>query len=150
MSDYSTWLPEPRMAGKPPFTIETPHAQSIEGETIPRRHPLAAHGFLTVPEEGCNTLYDILVRCAKKWPNERGFGRRKVVRKHVETKEVKKVVDGKEEVTSKDWTYFELGPYGWTTYGEYVELCMQLGSAYRKLGLEAGDRVHVYAATRYV
>lgn len=146
--DYSTWIPQPRTTDKPPFSFPVPHAQVVEGETIPRRHPLALDGFLTVPEEGCNTLYDVLIRCGKKYGNERGFGTRKIVNKHIETKKIKKVVDGRDEYVSKDWTYFELSSYSYITYNEYVKLALELGSSFRKLGLGTGDKIHVYAATR--
>jgi len=146
--DYKKWVPVPQMAGKPPFTLPVIGATAVEGETIPRRHPAAVNGFLTIPEEGCHTLYDILIRAGKKFGEKKALGTRPVLKKHVETKKVKKVVDGKEIEVEKDWTYFELGPYSYVTFGEYVKLALQLGAGFRKLGLTKGDKVHVYAATR--
>jgi long-chain acyl-CoA synthetase len=146
--DYKKWVPVPQMTAKPPFTLPAIGATAVEGETIPRRHPEAVNGFLTIPEEGCHTLYDILIRADKKFGEKKAFGTRPVLNKHVETKKVKKVVDGKEIEVAKDWTYFELGPYSYITFGEYVKLALQLGAGFRKLGLTKGDKVHVYAATR--
>jgi len=146
--DYKKWIPTPQMSAKPPFTIPSPNSASEEGETIPRRHPKAVNGFITTPEEGCNTLYDVLIRAGKKFGGERALGTRPLLKKHVETKKIKKVVDGKEVEEDKKWTFFELGPYSWVTFGEYVALALQVGAGLRKFGLGRGERVHVYAATR--
>ena len=148
--DYKKWLPSPQMTAKPPFSLPTVGAAAVDGETIPRRHPSAVNGFLTVPEEGINTLYDVLIRAGKNFADKDGFGTRPLIKKHVETKMIKKHVDGKEVDVPKEWTFYEMGPYEWTTYGTYVELCLQLGAGFRKLGLGKGDRVHIYGATRWV
>lgn len=136
------------MTAKPPFTLPAVGATGVDGETIPRRHPHAVNGFLAVPEEGCHTLYDVLIRTGKKFGDKNGFGTRPLIDKHIETKMVKKKVNGEEIDVSKEWTYFELGPYSWTKFGDYVELALELGSGFRKLGLSKGDKVHMYAATR--
>lgn len=136
------------MMAKPPFTLPTVGATAINCETIPRRHPKAVNGFITIPEEGCHTLYDVLVRAGTKFGNEKALGTRPLLEKHVETKKIKKMVEGKETEVEKEWTFFELGPYSWTTFGEYVELALQVGAGFRRFGLTRGDKVHVYAATR--
>lgn len=146
--DFKHLVPVPQMSAKPPFTLPTPGAAAIDGETIPRRHPSAVNGFLSIPEEGINTLYDVLLRAGKKFGSQNAMGTRPLLKKHVETKKVKKVVEGKETEEEKEWTFFELGPYEWSTYSQYVELAVQVGAGLRKFGLEKGDRVHVYAATR--
>ena len=136
------------MSAKPPFTIPSLNTASKDGETIPRRHPTAVNGFITTSEEGCNTLYDVLIRSGKKFGSEKALGTRPLLKKHVEKKKIKKVVDGKETEEEKEWTFFELGSYGWVTYGEYVSLALQVGAGLRNFGLGRGDRVHVYAGTR--
>jgi long-chain acyl-CoA synthetase len=146
--DYKRLIPVPQMTAKPPFTLPTVGASAIDGETTPRRHPSAVNGFLSIPEEGINTLYDVLLRAGKKFGSEKALGTRPLLKKHVETKKIKKIVDGKEVEEEKEWTYFELGPYGWVTFGEYVELALQVGAGFGKFGLGKGDKVHVYAATR--
>jgi long-chain acyl-CoA synthetase len=146
--DYKKWVPVPHMTDKPPFTLPTVGATAVDGETIPRRHPKAVNGYLAVPEEGCHTLYDVLIRAAKKFGDQKGLGTRPLLHKHVETKKIKKVVDGKDTYVPKEWTYFEMGSYSWVTFGEYVKLALQLGAGFRRLGLTKGDKVHVYAATR--
>jgi long-chain acyl-CoA synthetase len=146
--DFKRLVPLPQMSAKPPFSLPTPGAASIPGETIPRRHPSAINGFVSIPEEGVNTLYDVLLRAGKKFGSQDALGTRRLLKKHVEKKKVKKVVDGAEVEEEKEWTFFELGPYEWVSYSEYVELAKQVGAGLRKFGLGKGDRVHVYAATR--
>jgi long-chain acyl-CoA synthetase len=146
--DYKKWIPVPQMMAKAPFTLPVVGASAVDGETIPRRHPEAVNGFVSIPEEGCHTLYDVLIRAGKKFGNEKGLGTRPLLKKHTETKKIKKVVDGKESEEEKEWTYFEMGPYSWTTFGEYVELALQIGAGFRNFGLAKGDKVHVYAGTR--
>jgi long-chain acyl-CoA synthetase len=77
--DYKKWVPVPQMAASPPFTLPVIGATAVEGETIPRRHPEAINGFLTIPEEGCHTLYDILIRAGKKFGEKNALGTRPVL-----------------------------------------------------------------------
>jgi long-chain acyl-CoA synthetase len=146
--DYKKYLPIPQMTAKPPFTLPAVGASAVDGETIPRRHPKAVNSFVSIPEEGCHTLYDVLVRAGQKFGNEKALGTRPLLKKHIETKKIKKMVDGKEREEEKEWTYFEMGSYSWTTFSEYVELALQVGAGFREFGLTKGDKVHVYAATR--
>ncbi|KAH8751233.1 putative long-chain-fatty-acid-CoA ligase [Hyaloscypha finlandica] len=145
--DYKKYLPVPQMTAKPPFTLPAVGASAVDGETIPRRHPKAVNSFVSIPEEGCHTLYDVLVRAGQKFGNEKALGTRPLLKKHIETKKIKKMVDGKEKEEEKEWTYFEMGSYSWTTFSEYVELALQVGAGFREFGLTKGDKVHVYAAT---
>lgn len=61
---------------------------------------------------------------------------------------MKKLVDGVEQEVEKKWTYFELTGYEYLSFVEFEKLVLQLGSGLRKLGLEKGNRVHLYATTR--
>lgn len=140
----------PRMVRRPPFSVEVPGLTKVEGETIPRRNPLAVNKLFTVPEEGVNTIYDIVRRSAAKFGNAKAIGTRPLIKTHVETKKIKKTVDGKEQEIDKKWTYFELGSYEYLSFIEYEKLVLQIGSGLRSLGLTEGERVHVFAATRYV
>ena len=138
----------PKLMKKPPFTIEAPGVEPKEGETIPRRNPLAKNGLITTPEEGVTTMYDIVKRGAEKFGNAKALGSRKVVQTHVETKKIKKIVDGKEQEVDKKWTYFELSEYHYMSFIEYEKLVHQVGAGLRKLGMQREDRVHIFAATR--
>jgi len=137
----------PVMSAKPPFSVEVPGAEPVEGEGIPRRHPLAKDGIWARPSEDINTVYDIVVRSATRYANVRCMGWRKLVKIHKETKMIKKMVEGKETEVPKEWSYFEKSPFEFITYSEYHQLVKDLGSGYVALGLGKGDRIQIYAAT---
>jgi long-chain acyl-CoA synthetase len=134
----------------PPFSLESPDYEPISGETIPRRNPQCVNGLKSIPEEGVHTLFDVLLRASEKFGDLDGVGTRKLIKTHHETKMVKKVVDGKEVSVEKKWTYFEMGKFEYHTFGEYVKIVLQIGAGFRKLGLAEGDRVHIFATTRYI
>jgi long-chain acyl-CoA synthetase len=138
---------QPRILHKPPFSLEVPGVEPVEGETIPRRNPLAVNGLLNTPNESIRTVYDIIKYSAEKFGNAKALGSRKLVKTHQETKKVKKVVDGEECEVEKKWTYFELSGYEYLSFHDYEKLAHQVGAGYRKLGLNKGDRVHIFAAT---
>lgn len=135
---------------KPPYTIEAPGYEKVPGETIPRRHPRAKDGLLTTPSDDVKTVFDIVRRSARIYPNEPGLGSRKLIKLHKEMKKVPKVVDGEVREVDKEWQYFELSKYSFMTFKEFETLVLQLGSGLRKLGLVAGDKLHIFATTRLV
>jgi long-chain acyl-CoA synthetase len=138
------------MVDKPPYTIDAPGAEAKEGETLPRRHIKAKDGLWTVPEEGVNTVFDIVKRASEKYGQDKGISTRKTIKIHRETKKITKIVGGQPQEVDKEWQYFELSPYKLTTYTEYETLILQVGAGLRKLGLSSPDRIHLFASTRYV
>ncbi|KAL2264653.1 hypothetical protein VTJ83DRAFT_7163 [Remersonia thermophila] len=136
-----------RKVHKPPYTIEAPGYKPVPGETLPRRHPKAKDGLLERPAEDVDTAFDLLRRSAKLYAHEPAIGSRKLLHTHKETKKVPKVVDGRTVEVDKEWTYYELSDYSYRTYHEYFAHVLQVGSGLRKLGLEAKDRVFIFAAT---
>jgi long-chain acyl-CoA synthetase len=138
----------PRMVKKPPFTVEASGYQPVEGETIPRRHPIAKDKLVLRPAEDVATTYDILRRSAKKFGNAKAIGSRRLIKMHVENRKVKKMVDGVEQEVDKKWSYFELSGYTYMSFIEYEQLALQLGAGLRKLGLEKNHRIHLYGTTR--
>lgn len=58
------------------------------------------------------------------------------------------MVDGKE--VTKNWKYYELSGYHYLSYKEYTKLALEIGCGFRKLGLVKEDRIHIFAATRFV
>lgn len=138
---------QPRMVKKGPFTIEAPGYEPVPGETIPRRHPAAKEGLIMRPAHDVTTTYDNFRRAARFYGNNKAVASRKLIKTHVETKKVKKNVDGVEEMVDKQWTFFEMSGYNYMTFLEYEQLCLQLGSGLRKLGLEKNSRIHLYGAT---
>lgn len=135
---------------KPPYTIDAPGYEPVEGETIPRRHPKAKDGLLTRPSPDVSTNFELLQRTVQKYPNEPAVGSRKLLKTHKEMKKVPKVVDGQVTEVEKEWTFFELSDYSFMTYKEYETLVLQVGAGLRKLGLSHHEKVHLFASTRSV
>jgi long-chain acyl-CoA synthetase len=138
---------QPKIYHTPPFSVEVPGYEHVDGETIPRRHPLAVDKLIDRPSDDIATVLDIVRSSAEKYGNAKLLGSRKLIKTHQETKKVKKIVDGKEQEVDKQWTYFELGPYEFLSFHEYEKLLIQIGAGLRKLGLVKDDRVHIFAAT---
>ncbi|OJD18174.1 hypothetical protein AJ78_01786 [Emergomyces pasteurianus Ep9510] len=134
-------------AQKPPFTVDAPGYAAVEGETIPRRNIKYKNQLLTRPEDSINTVYDIVKRGAAKFGNAKCMGSRELLHVHKETKKVKKLVNGEDHEVDKEWTYFELSGYSFISFNEYEKLTLQIGAGLRKLGLNKGDRLHLYAGT---
>jgi long-chain acyl-CoA synthetase len=134
---------------KPPYTVQVSGVEKKDGEGIPRRHPSAIDGLATTPDPDVKTLYDVVTRGARLFGDAECMGSRKLIKTHVEEKMVKKVVDGEEREVPKQWTYYEMSGYTFQSFKQYKEQVDIVASGLRKLGLVAGDRLHIYAATRY-
>ena len=131
-----------------PFTVDVPGCEKVEGETIPRRNSRTKDGLKSTPEEGVNTMFDIVKRGAEKFGNAKAVGYRKLIKMHNETKKIKKMVDGEEKEVDKKWSYFELSEYHYLSFIEYERLTLQVGAGLRKLGMNKGDKLQLFAATR--
>ncbi|PLB33125.1 long-chain fatty acid-CoA ligase FAA1 [Aspergillus candidus] len=138
---------QPRMAKKPPFSVEVPGVEAKPGETIPRRLPVAKDGLFTRLPEDVATTYEILRRSARVFGNAKAVGSRRLIKVHTENKKIKKVVDGVEKEVDKQWNYYEMSGYEYKTFIEYERLALQLGQGLRKIGLAKGNRVHLFGAT---
>ena len=104
--------------------------------------------LITTPSEDVNTIFDILKRSADRFGNAKALGTRRLVKTHTENKKVKKLVDGGTKEVDKKWTYFELSEYSYISFVEYEKMVLAIGCGLRKLGLQQGDRLHLFAATR--
>lgn len=138
----------PRMAKKPPFSVEAPGYEPVSGETIPRRHPSAKDGLITTLNSEITTVYENLRWSVKMYGNKNAVGSRKLLQTHVEKKKIKRLVEGVEQEVDKEWTYFEMGPYEFMTFNEYGALALDMGSGLRKIGHETGSRLLLFSATR--
>ena len=138
---------QPRIVHKPPFSLEVPGYEHVDGETIPRRHPLTVNKLQTRPSEDIVTIFDLVKRSSEKYGNAKALGSRKLIKTHQETKKIKKRVNGEEQEVEKKWTFFELSGYEYLSFVEYEKLILQIGAGYRKLGLNKDDRIHIFAAT---
>lgn len=137
----------PRMVNKPPFSVEVPGSERVQGETVPRRLPKAKDNLIIQPTPDVATTYDVIKRSARVYGNAKAVGSRRLIKTHVENKKVKKVVDGVEQEVDKKWTYSELSGYTYKSFAEYEQLALQLGCGFRKLGLEKDNKIHLYGAT---
>ncbi|KAE8450505.1 hypothetical protein EG329_006235 [Mollisiaceae sp. DMI_Dod_QoI] len=138
---------QPKIYHTPPFSVDAPGYKQVDGETIPRRHPLTVNKLQERPSEDIVTIFDIIKRSSEKYGNAKALGSRKLIKTHLETKKIKKMVDGKEQEVDKQWTYFELSGYEYLSFHDYEKLILQIGAGYRKLGMNKDDRVHIFAAT---
>jgi long-chain acyl-CoA synthetase len=134
---------------KAPYSLQVPGVEPKEGEGIPRRHPGSIDRLVSTPDPDVRTVYDIVVRGAKKFGTSECMGRREMIKTHVEKKMIKKVVDGVETEVPKEWIYYEKGGYTFKNFIEYKETVDTCGAGLRALGLNKNDRVHIYAGTRY-
>lgn len=133
---------------KPPFTIEASGYEKVPGETIPRRHPAAKDGLLTTPHDDVHTVFDIVRRSAREYPNHLAVGHRRLIELHKEVKKVPKNIDGQVVEVDKEWQYFELSKFDFLTFKEYETLVLQLGSGLRKLGYGGSHKLHLFGTTR--
>jgi long-chain acyl-CoA synthetase len=136
------------MIKKPPFSVEASGYAKKDGETIPRRHPMAKDKLIVLPADEVKTIYDNLKRAAAKFGNAKAIGTRKIIKIHVENKKVKKIVDGQEQEVDKKWTYYELSGYSYISFTEYEKLALDCGSGLRNLGISKENKMHLYGATR--
>jgi long-chain acyl-CoA synthetase len=150
MTDWTSVIQPLSWVHKPPFTIEAPGYEKIPGETIPRRHPRAKDGLRNTPADGVNTVWDIVQRSAKTYPNHRAIGWRKLIKLHKETKKVQKNVDGQVKEVDKEWQFFELSEFSYVTYKQYEKLVREVGSGLRKLGMSPDTKLHLFGTTRFV
>ena len=147
MSKIGGTIP-PRISKKPPFSVEAPGYEPVDGETIPRRNLVARDELRTTPHEEIGTTFDNLRFSARKYGNARAIGSRRLLRTHVENKKVKKMVNGVEQDVDKAWTYYELSGYTYMSFVEYEKLALEIGAGLRKLGLGKDNKVHLFGATR--
>lgn len=132
---------------KPPFSIQSPGELARDGETPPYRNAKAKDGLIDKPAPNVSTIFELLKNSAESYPDKNAMGSRKLVKVHKETKKVDKIVDGETKKVDKEWQYFELSGFSFLTYSEYMKLVLQVGAGLRKLGLEPGDKLHIFAST---
>ena len=139
---------QPVATKKGPYSLPVPGVEKKPGEGIPRRLPSSINGLETTPDPSIKTVYDIVVHGAQKFGESHCMGSRELIKMHAETKMIKKIVDGVEQETPKQWSYYEMSGYTWKNYIQYKEVVDMTGAGLVALGLRKDDRVHIYAATR--
>jgi long-chain acyl-CoA synthetase len=147
--DLKTVVPLPKVYVPGVCTVEVSGVEQVEGETIPRRNAKTPDALVTSPDPSAiKTMPDILKYASAKYGNAKAVGSRKLIETHIEVKKIKRVVDGKEQEVEKKWTYFELSGYSYKTFAELEKIVLELGAGLKKLGLQTGDKVHMFAATQ--
>lgn len=138
---------QPVAVKKPPYSVQVPGVEKKEGEGIPRRHPESVNGLKTSPDPSIKTLYDIPCYAARVHGEAQCMGTRPLIKTHVETKMVSKVINGQKTEVPKEWTFYEYGPFEFINFKQYKQRVDATGAGLRHLGLETGDRLHIFAAT---
>lgn len=146
-TDLKKFYPLPKLYNEANATVEAPGFTTANGETIPRRNHKSPNELLWKPHPEVTTVHEVLKYAAKTFGNAKAIGSRKLIQMHKESKMIKKMVDGQETEVEKKWEYFELGHYTYMTFTEFEKLSLQIGFGLRKLGLNAGDKLHLFAAT---
>ena len=147
--DLKSYTPLPKIYTPGLCTVEAPGFERVPGETIPRRNAKTPNALVVSPDpEHIKVMPDLLKYASAKYGNAKAVGSRKLIKMHDEVKKIKKMVDGQEQEVDKKWSYFELSPYTYQTFAEFEKMCLDLGAGLRKLGMTAGDKVHLFAATQ--
>ncbi|CAJ0921119.1 11281_t:CDS:2 [Entrophospora sp. SA101] len=121
----------------------------VEGESRIRRSQLSPDKLIESPEEGVETLYDVVQRSVKKYGDRKNaFGYRKIEKIVEEEKEITKIVGGVEKKELKTWKYFQLSGYYWLTYNDIDQEIRTIGAGLIKLGLNKGSKITIFASTR--
>lgn len=130
------------------LTVEIGDAKP--GESRIRRSSLHPEYLTERPVEGVNTVHDVLLYNARIHGSKNGFGWRDVIRTHDQVKEIKKMVDGQEEVQKKTWQYWELSDYKYITYIDMRDIVNEAAKGLVELGIQKDDVFNIYSSTRYV
>lgn len=123
-----------------------------EHETAPRRNAKAKNGPVTKPDGmKCTTVYEFVVECFEKYGGRHGMGWRDTIDVHREKKKIMKKIDGKETEVEKEWLYYELTGYKYSSYSELNEIMHDYGRGLVKMGLKphSEDKVHLFASTSH-
>lgn len=96
------------------------------------------------------TVYDLVKNAVEQWTNKDSLGSRRVLKQISEEKVLTKFINGVETQVPKTWYYSELSPYQYRTYNELGLESNAIGAGLRKLGLNPGDKVSLYADTSFL
>src|ERR1700731_3106286 len=127
------------------FSIEV--GEKVPGETRFRRSILSPDKGVETPAENVNPFFDVLRYSAHHYSDRNGFGYRKLLGTVTEEKEIVKVVNGSEKKERKTWTYFKLSDYYYYSYQQAAKIAQTLGSGLKKLGMDKGDKLEIFAMT---
>ncbi|KAI8865611.1 acetyl-CoA synthetase-like protein [Ramicandelaber brevisporus] len=109
----------------------------------------SAGTLATTPDPAISTLYDVLKWTVNYYDADLPvMGGRPLVDIVSEEKTIKKPgPNGTTVETKKKWSYFHLGDFEWWTYKDVDRITRNMGAALRKIGLNPGDRIMIFAPT---
>lgn len=111
------------LQGHRPYNLPIPNVDSVQGETHVFRNAKVVNGIPHTPENGLNTLLDLVHRNSAKFGNNKAFGSRTP----------------------------EQGQYSFVSYSEHEELARNIGGGLVSAGLQASsDKICIWAQTRLV
>ena len=133
------------------WTIEvTQPTETPAGETTIRRNAISPHALTETPHPSIHTIYELVQFNARRWGDLPCFGTRKVIQVHTETQfPASTKPEGQAVAPARVRMFWELGPFEYRSYNEVAQEGLNLGAGLRRLGLERGDRVNIYADTSY-
>ncbi|KAJ3271497.1 long-chain fatty acid-CoA ligase [Borealophlyctis nickersoniae] len=126
-------------------SVITSHPGDPDGFII--RNAEATNGLVNRPQAHIGTMYDLMTHVATKFPKNKSFGMRSIVREVEEEKEITKIIGGVPTKEKKSWKFFELSPYSFLTYSEVRKITHDIGAGLRKIGMNPGDKLTIFAAT---
>ncbi|KAG1455480.1 hypothetical protein G6F56_007057 [Rhizopus delemar] len=127
------------------FTVQVGLEQPQGGRT--RRSVFSPDSLVRIPAPHIHTLYDVLSSSAKKYPDRKGFGFRKVEKVVEEEKQITKYVNGQEVKETKTWKFFQMSSYLYLTYKEASRLTHDVGSGLVHLGLREKSKIEIFSPT---
>ena len=123
-----------------------------EHETAPRRNERCADAPITTPRDfKCNSVFEMVTECCKRYKNNNCIGWRTVNDVHEEKKTVTKTINGQKRDIEKTWFYYELAPYQYITFSQLEQNMIHLGKGLVHIGLTPAstDKLHIYASTSH-
>lgn len=134
---------------QPPYSQPVPDEEEpIPGETVPRRNSRYVDELLKTPTKApeVTTLWELLLWSAAKYKTNRCVGARVV--KGVAKEDWKVEHEHEDEIEHRHWVVWELGPYLWRSFEEFVAYVKSLGSGLRALegAMPGAVKVHIFAS----
>lgn len=128
---------------QPPYCLPVPVDVHVRGETPPFRNARVVQRLRYTPEDGVNTVIDIVRRATVKFGNHAAIGSRTKIQTHMR--------QGPTESNGnkKQLSIPELSAYAFTSYRDYEGLITKIGSGLLRAGLRPRhDKLCIWAQTR--
>ncbi|EPY53810.1 long-chain-fatty-acid-CoA ligase [Schizosaccharomyces cryophilus OY26] len=128
------------------YCVET-NTPRQTGESHTYRSIHSANKLLTTPEDGVKTVYDLFHGAVKSHGVREAMGTRKLIKEHVEEREIIRKVNGTQVAEKKTWKLYELGPYEFMNYIQTYDIALALGSGLKVNGITTDSSLLFFAGT---